>query len=118
MPEGYVKASYLWLADGDKFIGETAIRHSLTDSLMRLGGHIGYGIRFSEWNKGLGTMMLSKALQYAKEVIGLHKVLITCNDNNYGSIRVIEKNGGKLQDKITNTFDGASRITRRYWIEI
>lgn len=118
LPLGYVKATYLWLVDGDEFIGEVSIRHSLTDSLRRFGGNIGYGIRYSKWNNGIGTAMLSMALKYAKEVIGLNKVLITCNDNNYGSARIIEKNGGLLQDKIVNTIDGAERITRRYWIEI
>ena len=118
LPDGYVKATYFWLVDDDEFIGEISVRHSLTDSLLRYGGNIGYGIRYSQWNKGLGTIMLSKALDYARDVLGLSKVLITCNDNNYGSARVIEKNGGKLQDKIKNIIDGVEILSRRYWIEI
>ncbi|WP_142412864.1 GNAT family N-acetyltransferase [Hathewaya massiliensis] len=118
LPLNYVKATYLWLVEDDEFIGEVSIRHELTDSLLCFGGNIGYGIRYSKWNKGYGTIMLSLALKYAKEVIGLEKVLITCNDNNLGSARVIEKNFGVLQDKIINVIDGVERITRRYWIEI
>lgn len=118
LPDGYVKATYLWLVHSDEFIGEVSIRHNLTDALLRFGGNIGYGVRYSRWNKGIGTIMLSMALKYTKDAIGLNKVLITCNDNNYGSAGVIEKNGGVLQDKIVNTIDGADRITRRYWIEI
>lgn len=118
LPEGYVKATYFWMVEGDEFIGEISIRHSLTDSLLRYGGNIGYGIRYSHWNKGIGTIMLSKALVYAKDVLGLSKVLITCNDNNYGSARVIEKNGGILQDKIENIIDGVDIISRRYWIAL
>lgn len=118
LPEGYVKATYFWLVDGDEFVGEISVRHSLTDSLLRYGGNIGYGIRYSHWNKGIGTIMLSKALVYARDVLGLSKVLITCNDDNYGSARVIEKNGGILQDKIINTIDGVTRLSRRYWIEL
>lgn len=116
LPDGYVRATYLWLIENNEFIGEISIRHDLTDSLMRFGGNIGYGVRYSQWNKGFGTKMLALALIYAKEVIGLDKVLITCNDNNYGSARVIEKNGGVLQDKIKNTVDGIDRLSRRYWI--
>ena len=86
--------------------------------MLSFGGNIGYGIRYSKWNKGYGTIMLSLALKYAKEVIGLNKVLITCDDNNVGSARIIEKNFGLLQDKIINVIDGVERITRRYWIEI
>lgn len=118
LPAGYVKGTYLWLVDADEFVGEVSIRHSLTDSLLRFGGNIGYGVRYSKWNQGIGTIMLSKALIYAKEKIGLSKVLITCNDDNYSSARVIEKNGGLLQDKVKNTIDGVDRITRRYWVEI
>lgn len=116
LPENCVKATYLWLIEDDEFIGEIAIRHSLTDSLLRFGGNIGYGVRYSQWNKGVGTQMLSMALTHAREVIGLDKVLITCNDNNYGSARIIEKNGGVLIDKIINTIDGCDRLSRRYWI--
>ena len=118
LPENYVKATFLWLVDEDEFIGEVSIRHSLTDALLRFGGNIGYGVRYSEWNKGFGTVMLSQALIYAKEAIGLKRVLITCNDNNIASARVIEKNGGILQDKIINVIDNIERITRRYWIDI
>ncbi len=118
LPDNYVAATYLWLVGRDEFIGEISIRHSLTDSLMRFGGNIGYGIRYSKWNNGFGTMMLAMALGYAKETLGLEKVLITCNDDNIGSARVIEKNGGSLQDKIVNVIDGVERLTRRYWITI
>jgi predicted acetyltransferase len=48
----------------------------------------------------------------------LKKVLLTCKDDNYGSIAVIEKNGGVLQDKIEDVVNGEKRLTRRYWIEI
>lgn len=48
----------------------------------------------------------------------MKKILLTCKDDNYGSIAVIEKNGGVLQDKIENVVDGKKRLTRRYWIEI
>lgn len=118
LPQDRVKSTYLWLVDQDEFIGEISIRHSLTESLLRFGGNIGYGIRYSKQNAGLGTIMLSQALRYAKDTVGLDKVLITCNDNNYGSARIIEKNGGILQDKIINVIDGAERTTRRYWISI
>ena len=116
LPENYVLATYLWLVDNGEFIGEVSIRHSLTPDLLCFGGNIGYGVRFSEWGKGYGTIMLADALVYAKEVIGLEKALITCNDENIGSARVIEKNGGILQDKIKNVVTGKEILTRRYWI--
>ncbi len=117
--EGIIGSSYYWLVDDEKeyFIGEVNIRHRLTDALKRYGGHIGYGIRFSEQNKGYGTMMLSLALDKAKE-IGIKTVLITCNDKNIASAKVMENNGLKLQDKIPNFVKGKHITTRRYVKEL
>ena len=114
---GYVPMTAYWLVENDEFIGEISIRHQLTESLKRYGGHIGYAIRYSSWNKGYGTKMLSLALKKAKEM-GLEKVLITCDDDNIGSARVMEKNGGVFADKIKNTIDGKDVLTRRYWFNL
>ena len=105
-----------WLVDDEKsyFIGEIAIRHRLNDALRKRGGHIGYGIRYSEWNRGYGTEMLALALEKAKEM-GISPLLITCNDDNLTSARVIEKNGFTLSDKIMVSQDGKDILTRRYW---
>lgn len=81
--------------------------------MSRYGGHIGYGVRFSRWNQGFGTQMLALALEEANK-LGLSKVLITCDDDNIGSARVMEKNGFLLSDKVENTVDGRSILTRRY----
>lgn len=118
LPENYVKGTYLWLVHNNEFVGESNIRHSLTNALLRFGGNIGYAIRYSQWNKGLGTILLAKTLVYAKEEIGLKRVLITCGDDNLASARVIEKNGGVLRDRITNVINGSNRLTRRYWIDL
>ena len=107
-----------WLVDDEKmrFLGEIAIRHRLNDALLQRGGHIGYGVRYSEWNRGYGTRMLALALEKAKEM-HISPVLVTCNDDNYASARVIEKNGFSLEDKVMtiDSHDGRSRLTRRYW---
>lgn len=105
-----------WLVDDEKtyFIGEIAIRHRLNDALAERGGHIGYGIRYSEWNRGYGTKMLAMALKKVKEMHISH-VLITCNDDNPASARVMEKNGFTLGDVIIVSRDGIDFRTRRYW---
>lgn len=69
LPTNYVPSTYLWLVEGDMFVGEINIRHYLNESLNRYGGHIGYGIRYSMWNKGYGTLMLKEALRYSNEVL-------------------------------------------------
>ena len=45
---------------------------------------------------------------------GLKKVLITCDDKNVASYKIIEKNGGQLENKVADE----GRITRRYWIDL
>lgn len=118
LPDGWVTGTYLWMVDGHEFVGEVNIRHKLTEDLSKLGGHIGYGVRYSRQNKGIGTKMLSLALKYAKDELGLDRILLTCNDDNYASIKVIENNNGLLQDKIQNTIENYTWTTRRYWIDL
>lgn len=118
LPYGWVSCTYLWLVIGDYFIGEISIRHDLNDNLLRFGGHIGYRIRSEERRKGYGVKMLRLTLDYIDEIFGFKKVLITCDDDNIASIKVIEKNGGILLDKIINLIDGQEKITRRYWVNV
>ena len=110
-------SNYFWLIEDSEFIGEVSIRHILNDALLLHGGHIGYGVRYSKWNKGYGTELLHQALLKAK-AMNLNDVLITCNDDNIGSIKIIEKNGSLLENKIENVVDGKRILTRRYWIHI
>jgi len=117
LPPHYVKSDYLWLTDGSEFIAETSIRHELNDSLLRYGGHIGYGVRFGFWGQGIGTLLLQMALKHARDELGIDRALVTCNNENLASARVIEKNGGVLQDKIGNIIGGRAVVTRRYWID-
>ena len=116
LPEGWVGATTLWLVDDEsgRFLGEIDVRHGLTPSLERYGGHIGYAIRLGEWGKGYGTRMLALALPMAK-ALGITRCLITCDDDNPGSARVMEKNGFVLGDKVDNVIEGRAIVTRRYW---
>ena len=65
-----------------------------------------------------GTKLLKLGLEKAKELIKEEKILITCDDDNIGSYKIIEKNGGILENKVLNTEDEETFLTRRYWIEI
>jgi predicted acetyltransferase len=83
----------LWLVDGDTYIGRTGIRHQLNDGLLREGGHIGYTIRPSMRGRGFGTLILRLALVRAAE-LGISRALLTCDDDNVPSRRIIEAAGG------------------------
>jgi len=96
LPAGWVPDTTLWLVkDGTCVLGRTSIRHHLTPALEQRGGHIGYYIRPSQRRKGYGTLILALSLEKAKQ-LALKKVLITCNEDNVASIKIIEKNGGIL----------------------
>ena len=116
MKEGYVPATTLWLVEGGEFIGHVSIRHCLTENLQQVGGHIGYSIRPTKRRMGYGTKTLEFALLEAKK-FGIHNVLITCDDDNVGSAKIIEKNGGVLENKVEGEYESeAKKLKRRYWI--
>lgn len=112
---GYVPATEYWLVDGDEYIGRVSIRHTLNENLKKLGGHIGYTIRPSKRKMGYGTKILALALVEAKK-LGIKKALVTCDKDNLGSVKIIEKNGGILEDEIPQGEEKSARL--RYWIEI
>jgi len=114
LPEGYVPHTVFWLVYGKELIGWLNIRHRLNDHLLEVGGHIGYTIRPSERRKGYGTKILALALSEAKK-LGIKRVRITCNDDNIGSRKIIEKNGG-IFDGMAATPEGI--VIRRYWIAL
>lgn len=105
----------LWLIEGDEFIGRASIRPQLNDVLRMRGGNIGYAIRASMRGKGYGHKILTEALGYVRK-LGFQEILITCHDQNTASIRIIEKAGGTLIDKIE--IKGVDIPERRYKINI
>ena len=115
LPEGWVPATELWLIDNDELIGTVNIRHFLTDHLLQLGGNIGYYIRPSQRKKGYGKEILKLGLAHAKRM-GLTKVLLTCDDTNIASQKIIEANGGVLEN-IIPTEEGHPN-KKRYWINL
>lgn len=110
-----VPFSLHWLCDGDAFIGEASIRHQLNAHLLQEGGHIGYGIRPSHRNQGYGKRILALALVECRR-LGIERVLVTCLDSNVASARIIEANGGRLENVIAAP--SGHGALRRYWIAL
>lgn len=113
LPEGYVPETRLWLIDGEECVGDLGIRHTLTDHLLKIGGHIGYSIRPSKRKRGYGKLILELGLLRAKEM-GFDRVLLTCDVTNVGSRKIIEANGGVFENQIP--VDGAPDKAR-FWID-
>jgi predicted acetyltransferase len=114
-PEGYVPQSEFWLVDGGEYIGHLSLRHKLNEQLTAVGGHIGYSIRPSKRRKGYGNKILELGLLKAKE-LGIERALLTCDATNAGSRKIIEKNGGVLEDQVPNPETGIDKL--RFWISV
>lgn len=115
VPKGLVSSStYLAVREKDNYIvGMIDIRHYLNEYLTQVGGNIGYGVRKTERNKGYAKQMLKLALEKCKE-LKIKKVLITCDEDNIASEKVILSANAKLED-IRNV-DGENK--KRFWIDL
>ncbi len=115
LKDGWVAFSTFWLVDDDRIVGKSSLRHELNEHLCNIGGHIGYVICESFRRKGYGTEILRLTLEKAKE-LGLERVLVTCDEDNIASAKIIEKNGGIFEN--TYQDDELDVPKRRYWIAI
>lgn len=114
LPEGFVPDSTYWLMnEAGRMLGAVNIRHELNETLLLFGGHIGYGIRPSERRKGYATQLLQMSLEKIK-VLGVHRVLLTCDKDNVASAKTIVNNGGILENEI----ETPERVTQRWWITV
>jgi predicted acetyltransferase len=111
----HVPETFLFAFVGKRIVGRTSIRHSLNPSLLRVGGHIGYVVVPEFRRRGYGTTILALSVRIARDRLGLERVLVTCDDDNIGSIRVIQKNGGILENIVTGP--DLDKPTCRYWID-
>lgn len=107
-----------WLFADNDVIGLIIIKTNIeVDEMWReYGGNISYVILPSYRKMGYGTVSLSLALDKCNK-LGLNSVLVTCLDDNIGSIKIIENNNGKLKDTIIDKYNNGM-LSRRYIINI
>lgn len=115
-PEIYVPQTVFCLSTPQgQLLAVSRLRHRLNASLEIEGGHIGYAVRPSARRSGVATHLLGLVLDQAR-LIGLTRVLVTCDHDNFGSARTIEKNGGVLEDLRISPESG--KLIKRYWIAL
>src|SRR5215472_16786270 len=115
LPDGWVPNTFLVAEVDGQMVGRASIRHELNEFLARRGGHIGYCVLAAHRRRGYATEILRQALVVARS-LGVDRVLVTCDDDNIGSIKVIETWGGKLDSVLTGDEPGSAPL-RRYWID-
>ena len=106
-----VPSTFLVLEVDGEIVGRVSIRHELNDWLATYGGHIGYAVRPGHRRKGYAKLLLAEGLRLCAS-LGISKALLTCNDSNLASAKVIESAGGILENKIQDS----ETLLRRYWV--
>ncbi len=109
--ENRVQSTFLLLEVAGEIVGRVSIRHELNDWLTTYGGHIGYAVRPGHRRKGYAKLLLAEGLRLCAS-LGISKALLTCNDSNLASAKVIESAGGILENKIQDS----GTLLRRYWV--
>ncbi len=110
-----VPATLFFLVNEEnRILGAIQIRHHINHpNLIEMWWHIGYGIRPSERGKWYATEMLKLALIESQK-LWLDRVLITCDDENIPSYKVIESNHWVFERYSEKDWVKG----RRYWIEL
>lgn len=116
LPDDSVHNDLYWIVEDGEVVGFVSFRHELNEWLREVGGHIGYAVRPSRRRRGYASAGLALALERARE-LGLPRVLVTCDDDNVGSYRTIERAGGVLQD-VSDQSERGYPMVRRYWIDL
>ncbi len=96
-------------------VGKISIRHHLNPLLEMRGGHVGFGVLSLYRGNGFAKQMLALSLAYCRK-IGLKKILLTCDESNDPSIKVIIRNGGVL-DQVNDPELADAKILR-FWITL
>lgn len=106
---------YFLVDDSGTVYAQGDVRHKATRENVTFQGQIGYGVLPSKRKCGYGTLICALLLEKAKE-LGFTEVIITCRDDNVGSAKIIEKNGGVLLETVF--YRKESTYMRRYKVNL
>lgn len=65
---------------------------------------IGYVLNRAHWGKGYGSESVALMSDFAFETLKLHKLYANVVDTNIGSVRILEKNGFKLEERLKDHY--------------
>ena len=58
-----------------------------------INGSLGWILHMDHWKQGYGTELAAALLRFGFEALDLHRIRVSCDGENYGSWRVMERNG-------------------------
>ena len=103
---GWVPCTTLWWVDGPAYLGRIAIRHRLTPTL---GRSVDTSATTSAAPPdGRATRPRCSPPPCRWPPLGIDPALVTCDGTNVASRKVIEANGGVLEDQ--------RGVKLRYWV--
>lgn len=113
--DDYVPCNHYWcVSSSNEIAGIIRVRHRIdTPMLSQEGGHIGYDVAPSFRRRGYASWMLQQALPIALH-LGIERALVTADEENIASRKVIENNGGQLES-IRDAKILCDRVAR-YWV--
>jgi len=114
-PPHFVRGRTYWAIDGNDVVGRIGLRFELNAFLANYGGHIGYIVRTSARRRGVASAMLAHVLA-TPEAKRIGKLLLTCDEDNAASERVIRKNGGVYESMVYP--EGRCLGKKRFWISV
>jgi len=100
------KFSYLPIFEksSNRFIGTCglmffdAAKENFHDDKVQLG----YALLPEFWGKGVATILGTEFLKWGFANLPINEIIAVCNPVNLGSIKVLEKLGGKYVETVTN----------------
>ena len=106
-----------WISDGE-FCGTIRVRYRPGSEELPsyISGHIGYIVAPWKQRRGYATRALALILPDCRQV-GLRRVLVTCDDDNIASRKVILANGGVYEGTEPHPRI-ADKVRLRFWIDL
>ena len=100
LPEGWIPYTTYLLYDNDIPVGIGRVRHETNQYLQTVvgAGEIGYGISKKHRGKGYGNILFKELLKVCRE-LGFEKITLFPHKNNQATIKIMQKNGGKIIGK-------------------